>query len=143
MSSQKTRPIYGASKGAKSGELSSGLNPKANSTYPKQEYAKSCDLSGRLNPDRGSRIAKSAALQSLPRTLFRFSIVGIICCLGVKHTQMGKNLTTLVALKISESQLDAKKAISTINPQERGKRRQKQIDNRFKESWKNAGGKPE
>lgn len=136
MNSKKNKPVYGNSKGAKSGEISSDLSQS------RQSSSKDSEIYGKPNSRRSS-VSTSASMKSLPRELFKWGSILLIVSLLSNNTLPGQKIKAIVFSKMSLLYLTATKNISNIHPNEMQKRRQENSDNNFKDAWRRAGEKPE
>jgi hypothetical protein len=140
MNRKKARPTYGNSQGAKSGNLNVERNSQNRSTLSQQKYAQTDKSSDRKYLQLQSN---STSIHSLPRTLFKLTIVGVITAGLLTHTKIGKSLTVqmLAHLGTGQKNLDATK--STLDLNQAKERKQKAFDDRFDDAWEKAGGEPE
>jgi hypothetical protein len=137
MKQKKARPTYGNSQGSQSGSLNAERNGNNKSTSPKQQYAQSDKLSDRKHLQLRS---DSTSLHSLPRTVFKLTIVGLITTGLLTHTKIGKSITAQFLANLATGQ---KTTQSTLDLNQAKERKQKAFDDRFDDAWEKAGGKPE
>jgi hypothetical protein len=140
MNRKKARPTYGNSQGAKSGNLNVERNSQNRSTLSQPKYAQTDKSSDRQHLQLRS---DSASLHSLPRTVVKLTIVGLITAGLLTHTKIGKSVTIriLAHLGTGQKNLDATK--STLDLNQAKERKQKAFDDRFDDAWEKAGGEPE
>jgi hypothetical protein len=140
MKRKTVKPTYGNSQGAKSGNLNAERNSQNKSTPPQQKYAQTDKSSDRQHLQLRS---DSTSIHSLPRTVFKLTIVGVIIAGLLTHTKIGKSVTVqiLAHLGTGQKNLDATK--STLDLNQAKERKQKAFDDRFDDAWEKAGGEPE
>jgi hypothetical protein len=133
MKRKTAKPTYGNSKGAKPDILNVDRNSRNKSTP--QKYAKSEKFTDREYLQLRS---DAASIHSLPRTIFKFSVIGLITAGLLTHTKIGKSITT----KISEHLAFGQKKVEIDRALDRAKEgKQKAFDERFDDAWEKAGGK--
>jgi hypothetical protein len=137
MKRKTVKPTYGNSQGAKPDRLDLDRNSNNKSKPLKQQYAQTDKLADRQYLQLRSD-AKS--IHSLPRTVFKLTIVGIITTGLLTHTQTGKSITAQFLAQLSTGQ---KTAQSTLDLNQAKERKQKAFDDRFDDAWEKAGGKSE
>jgi hypothetical protein len=146
MDHNRGKTIYGNFKLAKPAGKNSTKASK-NSILSAEQHAKSGDLFDErankiVQQHRRSLQLQSAPVRihSLPRTILKLSIVGLIFQQGLVQTQIGKGLANNAAQKITEFQKKIMTTLSELDPQNRSKNRQKAVDDHFYDAWKRAGG---
>jgi hypothetical protein len=137
MNRKKAKPTYGNSQGAKSSNLNADRNSQNKSTLPKQKYAQTDKLSDRKHLQLQS---DSTSLHSLPRTIFKLTIGGLITTGLLTHTKIGKSITAQFLANLATGQ---KTTQSTLDLTKAKERKQKAFDDRWEYAWEKAGGKPE
>ena len=141
MSSRKNKPVYGKSQGAVSSE------PARDSLSANR--SSSGDIQGDKSANQVNHhhrkidFRKYVLVRSLPRTLFRLSILSIVVHLLITHTAPGKYVAGSIVQKMIELKISTTKRASDIHPQELSKKRQKNADENFKDAHRRAGGKDE
>jgi hypothetical protein len=140
MNRKKAKPTYGNSQGAKSGNLNADRNSQNKSTLPKQKYAQTDKLSDRKHLQLQS---DSTSIHSLPRTIFKLTIAGIITSWLLTHTDIGKSITSQMLAHLAIKQKNLAATQSTLDINKAKESQQKAFDNRWDDAWEKAGGKPE
>ncbi len=136
MKRKKARPTYGNSQGAKPDRSDLDRNNKNKSTPP-QKYAQTEKRSDRQYLQLKSD-AKS--IHSLPRTIFKLTILGLITSGLLTQTKIGKSITAQFSANLATGQ---KTTQSTLDLDRAKERKQKAFDDRWENAWEKAGGKPE
>ncbi len=132
------KPTYGNSQGAKPDKLDVDRNSHNKSTP--QQYAQADKLADRQYLQLSSD-AKS--IHSLPRTIFKLMIVGVITAGLLTHTKIGKSLTVQLLAHLGTGQKNLDATQSTLDLNKAKERKQKAFDNRWDDAWGKAGGKSE
>jgi hypothetical protein len=137
MKQKKARPTYGNSQGSQSGSLNAERNGNNKSTSPKQQYAQADKLSDRKYIQLQS---DSTSLHSLPRTIFKLAIAGVITFGFLTQTKIGKSITAQMLANLATGQ---KTTQSTLDLNKAKDRKQKAFEDRWNDAWEKAGGKPD
>lgn len=137
MKQKKARPTYGNSQGAKSDNLKVDRNGNNKSTSTKQQYAKADRLADRKHLQLRSDLN---SLHSLPRTIFKLTIFGIIIGGFLTQTKIGKSISVRILAQLATGQ---KTTQSTLDINKAKESKQKAFDDRWNNAWEKAGGKPE
>ena len=141
MSSRKNKPVYGKSQGAVSSEPArDSLSANRSSSGNIQDDKSTNQVN---HHHRKIDFRKYVLIRSLPRTIFRLSILGIVIHLLVAHTAPGKYVAGSIVEKMIELKISTTKQASDIHPQELSKKRQKNADENFRDAYRRAGEKPE
>jgi hypothetical protein len=143
MKSKKQKPTYGNSQGSKSSELSSDLGRKKSSAPLAQQYAQSGEFTDRKQQENRSLRSNSATLTSLPRTIFKVGIIGLIIYPLLVYTPIGKSITTRVSQTIAGVRQKTETAKSEVNLKTMGEKRQRATDERFDDALKKSGIEPD
>ncbi len=151
MKRKQEKPIYGNYQGAKASEVDLDLGKQKKSKLTAQNSAKSGELFDNrtqklrqrsLQMPRFPRI-KPVAINSLPRTILKVGLLGLVLSQGLIHTQIGKTLMAKVSQQIARLNTHAETTRSTLNIKALTEKRQKNADDRFDDAWDRAGGEPE
>jgi hypothetical protein len=137
MNRKTVKPTYGNSQGAKPDRLDVDRNGKNKSTLPDRKYAQADKLSDRKYLQLRS---DSTSLHSLPRTIFKLTIFGIITAGFLTQTKIGKSITAQILANLVTGQ---KTTQSTLDLNKVKESKQKVFDDRWNNAWEKAGGKPE
>jgi hypothetical protein len=137
MKQKKARPTYGNSQGAKSDNLKVDRNGNNKSTSTKQQYAQADRLADRKHLQLRSDLN---SLHSLPRTIFKLTIFGIIIGGFLTQTKIGKSISVRILAQLATGQ---KTTQSTLDINKAKESKQKAFDDRWNNAWEKAGGKPE
>jgi hypothetical protein len=140
MNRKKAKPTYGKSQGAQPESLNADRNSQNKSTLPKQKYAQAGKSSDRKYLQLQS---DSTSLHSLPRTLFKLTIAGIIITGLLTHTNIGKSITAQMLARLATGQKNVAATQSELDLNKAKDRKQKAFDDRWEYAWEKAGGKPE
>jgi hypothetical protein len=136
MKQKKARPTYGNSQGAKSDSLNVERNGNNKSSSPKQQYAQADKSSDRKHLELQS---DSTSLHSLPRTIFKLTIFGLITAGFLTQTKIGKSITVQILAQLATGQ---KTTQSTLDINKAKESKQKDFDDRWNNAWEKAGGNP-
>jgi hypothetical protein len=139
MNRKKEKSTYGNSQGSNSSDLSSELRQRKSSTSSAPQYAQSGDFTDRKSPKNRSLRSNSVMLDSLPRTIFKVGIIGLILYPLLVYTPIGKSITTRGYLAIAEVQKKIAATQSEVNLKTMAERKQKVTDDRFNDRLKQAG----
>jgi hypothetical protein len=137
MKQKKARPTYGNSQGAQPDILNVDRNGKNKSTLPEQKYAQSHKSADRKYLQLKS---DSTSIYSLPRTMFKLAIFGLITVGLLTQTKIGKSITAKFLANLATGQ---KTTQSTLDLNKAKERKQKAFDDRWDNAWEKAGGKPD
>jgi hypothetical protein len=140
MNRKKVRPTYGKSQGAQPESLNADRNSQKKSTLPQQKYAQTDKLFDRKHLQLQS---DSTSLHSLPRTLFKLTIAGVITFGFLTHTSIGKSITAQMLTHVATEQKKLAATQSELDLNKAKERKQKAFDDRWDDAWEKAGGKPE
>jgi hypothetical protein len=143
MKSKKQKPTYGNSQGSKSSELSSDLGRKKSSAPSGQQYAQSGEFTDRKSRKDRTLRSNSVMLDSLPRQIFKFGIIGLIIYPLLVYTPIGKSITTRVSQTIAGVRQKTGAIQPEVNLKNMGERRQKAHDERFDDALKKSGIEPD
>jgi hypothetical protein len=143
MKSKKQKPTYGNSQGSKSSELSSDLGRKKSSAPSGQQYAQSGEFTDRKQQENRSLRSNSATLTSLPRTIFKVGIIGLIIYPLLIYTPIGKSITTRGSQAITGVRQKIGTTQSEVNLKTMGEKRQKAHEERFDDTLKKSGTEPD
>jgi hypothetical protein len=143
MNRKKEKPTYGNSPGSKSSELSSDLGRKKSSAPLGQQYAQSGEFTDRKNRKDRLLRSNSVMLDSLPRTIFKFGIIGLILYPLLVYTPIGKSITTRGSQVITGVRQKIGTTQSEVNLKTMGEKRQKAHEERFDDTLKKSGTEPD
>jgi hypothetical protein len=143
MKHKKAKPTYGNSQGSKSSELNADRGHKKSSASSEPQYARSGEFTDRnKRKDRRDR-SNPVTLHTLPRTIFKLGIIGLILYPALVYTPIGKSITHRVSLIIAGFQRKVETTQSEINLKNMGERRQKASDDRHNDAMKKSGIEPD
>ncbi len=143
MKHKKAKPTYGNSQGSKSSELSGDRGHKKSSASSEPQYARSGEFTDpKKRKDRLLR-SNSVTLHTLPRTIFKLGIIGLILYPALVYTPIGQGITHQASLVISGVRQKAAATQSEMNLKSMGERRQKASEDRHNDALKKSGIEPD